>query len=146
MEAYKYNSAGYYAGTINVQKDPMGNDYLLPPNATLNKPNFIAGKCAKWVGSHWVQEIIDYEEIQSELMAQKMARIVYSYSEILKACDALNLRIKLNTIVDSNRDFKDYLIGEGGKVDLANPVTVQALAGEDSFTENEIMTIKLKIG
>ena len=130
MKAYKYDNDGFYIGSVNVQKEPNGNDYLMPKNTTLNKPNIIAGKKSKWTGSRWYQITVDYNAIDLEILAQVKAKAdnlsICTKLELSEAMDILELSEMFNGFkalpkFDLTNDFK-----------FNHPVIIQAMAEIDT--------------
>ncbi len=81
MQAYKFDSNGYYSGTGTVQKSPFGNESLLPKNATLVQPVFQAGKKCKWTGTEWAYEEINYVALAQEAEAKEAAKYASYYEQ-----------------------------------------------------------------
>ena len=61
MIAYRYNSLGFYVSEVDCQLNPLGTKaqgkevYILPANATYDKPTLKEGYTPRWNGSKWEQ-------------------------------------------------------------------------------------------
>lgn len=145
MKAYKFDSAGYYSGSVEVQKDPNGPGYLLPKDSTLVEPVFETGKKGKWDGEQWVHEDIDYDAISQLELAKRrkeaLERTKFSQVEIRTAFRALSMESVLNNLLSSNADFQIYWT-EAQIIDLEYPMTVTALS---ALTQEQIDALKLQV-
>ena len=78
MKIYIYNEEGYYAGSLEAQKDPRetakGNGseaddkWIMPPNATRVKPKKAdEGYRMRWDGTEWLEELIPVPDPEPEI-------------------------------------------------------------------------------
>ena len=97
--AYQFDGKGYYLNETLVQK--VGeDDYLVPPDTTLDKPTFKDGYWAKWNGKKWANEKIPTtcaEAIKKDLTCISNGQGKHNYEvkillEALVAADSENYR------------------------------------------------------
>jgi len=80
-------------------------------------------------------------EIEAAVQAKKLARTTFTKLEIREAFKSLDKEADLDTLLESNSEFKTYWL-DATLVDLEHPVSIQALT---SFTSSETETLKLQI-
>ena len=118
MKFYSYNPiSGEYVGSGNAQKSPLGKSaFLLPANATWEKPKEQSGTTPIWNGSAWV----NLEDYRGEVYYDKQTKAKFVIDDFGEIPD------RFTALVPGQYD-----VWENGKWQIANgskPALIKAVS------------------